>query len=160
MTDSIETRLARLEAAEQIRNLKARYCRLCDKDRAGGRDPEAIAALFTADGIWDAGPGRRFHGRTEIAQFFASIPAVMGFALHHVTNPDIEVAPDAMSATGHWYLLQPATLSDGNRAVWIFGRYEDSYVRVGSDWLFDHVRVTIAVNASYETGWARTAPTA
>lgn len=154
MTDSIETRLARLEAVERIRNLKGRYCRLCDGDHAGGFDPEKIAALFTEDGVWDAGPGMRFEGRSAIAQFFAAIPASMGFARHHATNPEINVAADAMSAVGRWHLFEPATLRDGDRAFWIFGRYEDAYVRVGSEWLFRSVRVDILANAPYETGWA------
>lgn len=154
MTDSIETRLARLEAAEQIRNLKARYCRKCDDNLAGSSAPADIAALFTGDGVWDAGPERRFCGRSEIAAFFASVPGFMTFALHHATNPEIHVAPDATSATGRFYLLQMATLAEGNRALWILGHYEDEFVRVGGEWLFSRVHVKFIAQAPYETGWA------
>ena len=39
----IEIRLAKLEAAEDIRHLKARYARICDT----GYSPDAMGPLFT-----------------------------------------------------------------------------------------------------------------
>ena len=45
----LESRLTRLEDIEAIRQLKARYCEVCDADH----DPELILTLFTEDGIWE-----------------------------------------------------------------------------------------------------------
>ena len=51
MSGSLERRLARLEAAEEIRQLKARYAEVCDT----GYEPERMVPLFTADAVWDGG---------------------------------------------------------------------------------------------------------
>ena len=48
---SIDARVLRLEAAEQIRILKADYCELCDADYPA----DALCELFTEDGVWDGG---------------------------------------------------------------------------------------------------------
>jgi hypothetical protein len=47
---TLDLRVARLEAAEAIRNLKARYCELCD----AGYRAEELAELFVEDahGNW------------------------------------------------------------------------------------------------------------
>ena len=50
MSASIESRLRRIEALEQIRLLKAKYCDLCDD----GYPADELASLFTDDGAWDA----------------------------------------------------------------------------------------------------------
>ena len=66
MTVDLETRLARLEAVEEIRVLKARYAAVCDT----GYDPDGMTPLFTTDAVWDGGDrfgrhegidGRRVH---------------------------------------------------------------------------------------------------
>ena len=51
MSTSIEDRLARLEAIEEIKQLKAHYCALCDDNYV----PDGLAALFVPDAIWDGG---------------------------------------------------------------------------------------------------------
>ena len=56
---SLEERLARLEAIEEIKALKARYCALCDADY----DPDGLAALFLPDAVWDGGPFGRHEGQ-------------------------------------------------------------------------------------------------
>ncbi len=44
---SLEQRISRLEAIEQIRAMKAVYCDLCDR----GYDPDGLAALFIDDAV-------------------------------------------------------------------------------------------------------------
>jgi hypothetical protein len=147
---SLERRLARLEAAEQIRNLKGRYCDLCDS----GYDAEKLSALFAEDAVWDGGNELgRHEGRTAIRGFFDQMPAVLSFAIHHVTNPQLTVSEDALSAIGRWYLLQVATSAD-NRALWFAATYDDTYVRVDGEWLFQAVRLRGRFTAPYERGWA------
>ena len=103
---SIETRLRRVEALEEIRLLKARYCDLCD----AGYPADALRGLFTEDGLWDGGEMGVFEGRDELHRFFSNMPNVMSFAVHHVTNSAVEVNEDATNARGRWYLLQTATV--------------------------------------------------
>ncbi len=147
---TLEARIARIEAAEVIRALKARYCDLCDD----GYDADALASLFTPDAVWDGGDLGRFEGPDAIRRFFAGTARALSFAIHHVTNSTISVADDAQSATGRWYLLQAATLRQGNRAVWIAGRYEDELVRVGEDWRFRSVTIRTRFFTPYASGWA------
>ena len=55
---TVSQRLARLEAVENIRRLKHKYCWYCDQ----GYDPDGIIGLFAKDGIWDGGPFGRHVG--------------------------------------------------------------------------------------------------
>jgi len=53
----IERRLTRLEDIEAIKQLKARYCEICDDDH----NPDRITSVFAEDGIWESaefGPAR------------------------------------------------------------------------------------------------------
>lgn len=146
----LEARIQRLEAADDIRRLKAHYCDLCDQ----GYDADRLANLFTEDAVWDGGRLGRFVGRDAIRRFFGRMPRVLSFAIHHVTNPAVEVADDGESAAGRWYLLQAATVIAGNRAVWIAGRYEDQFRRVDREWRFQTIAIRTRFFTPYESGWA------
>jgi ketosteroid isomerase-like protein len=147
----LAVRLARLETVEEVQRLKAHYCDVCDD----GYDPDALAALFTSDAVWDGGRVGRFEGREAIRGFFARMPTVLSMAIHHVTNPSITVSDDGQRAEGRWYLLQAATLTAGNRPVWLAGRYHDRFERVEGRWLFSSITITTRFLAPYETGWGR-----
>ena len=146
---TIEERLAALEAIEEIRRLKARYAAACDANY----DADAIAALFAEDAVWDGGALGKAEGREAIRAFFRGAPKHFPFAIHHVMNPIIEVDGDRASA--QWYLLQPATMARGNRAVWLAATYHDEYARIGGEWKFKRLAVTPRFLTPYEEGWAR-----
>ena len=148
--EDLERRVRRVEDIEAIRELKARYCAYCDD----AYDPDGIASLFTEDAVWDGGPLGRCDGREAIRRFFREASRRVSFAIHHVTNPMITV--DGDRASGRWYLLQPCTVAEGERAVWMAARYSDEYVRVGGDWKFRNVKIDLSFVAPYEEGWART----
>src|SRR5436190_17982130 len=100
-------RLARLEAKETIRELKARYADVCDT----GYDPARMRPLFTDDAVWDGGSRfGRYEGVDAICEFFAGISKEITWALHYVVAPVIEVADGGETATGSWYLFQPCTI--------------------------------------------------
>ena len=82
------------------------------------------------------------------------MPRVLSFAIHHLTNPVVSVADDGESGEGRWYLLQAATMMQGNRAVWIAGRYEDRFRRVDREWLFERVSIQTRFITPYASGWA------
>ena len=64
MTPSLESRIQRLEDIEAIKQLKARYCGLCDD----GYPADDLAELFTEDAIWDGGAlGGSVHGDCHLA---------------------------------------------------------------------------------------------
>lgn len=150
MSQTIESRLRRVEALEQIRLLKAKYCDLCDM----GYPADALIQLFTDDGAWDGGEMGVFEGREAVHGFFSNMPNVMSFAIHHVTNSAIEVDEDATGARGRWYLLQTATLKESDQAVWLAARYDDNFVFVDDQWLFRRVTLRSRFYTTYEQGWA------
>ena len=59
---------------------------------------------------------------------------MLHFAIHYVMNPIIEV--DGDRATGIWYLLEPCTFAKGKQAAQAPLRYDEEYVKVGSQWKF------------------------
>jgi uncharacterized protein (TIGR02246 family) len=148
-TGALEARIRKLADIGEIKQLKARYAAACDNNY----DADAIAELFTEDGVWDGGKFGKAEGREDIRRFFRRAPGVFSFAIHNVMNPRIEV--DGDRATGQWYLLQPATREPGTQAIWLAAAYHDEYVRVSGKWLFKHLQVSSNFLASYEDGWAK-----
>ena len=144
----LAARVRRLEDIETLKQMKHRYAELCDEDY----DADGLAALFTEDAVWDGGRLGRFEGREAIRQFFAEADKIVPFAIHHVTNPIIEI--DGDRATGRWYLWQPCVFAEGDQALWMAARYSDRYRREDGVWRFEHVQITLRMLSPYETGWA------
>ncbi len=152
VTTSIEERLARLEAIEEIKALKGRYCAYCDDNY----DAEGVASLFVPDGVWDGGEEfGRYVGRVEFKKFLDRIRGDIRFAAHLVLNPIIEIQ-DANHATGKWRLLMPATvMSDGvKESRWLLCEYDEEYVRQGGRWMFKNVDMKVNFYAPHLKGWA------
>ncbi len=147
--EDLERRLRVLEDIETIKKLKARYCAYCDNNY----DADGIASLFTEDAVWDGGKFGRYEGREAIRTFFRGAPRIFPFAIHQVMNPIIEV--EGEQAKGQWYLFQPATLAEGNQAVWLAARYEEEYVKVGSEWKFKRLKVFPSFLTPYDQGWVK-----
>ncbi|MGH9019053.1 MAG: nuclear transport factor 2 family protein, partial [Acidimicrobiales bacterium] len=78
----LRRRVERSESILAIEALKARYAELVDQRFSAGAVidgaaltvlSDAVAALFTADGVWDGGPGLgRVSGRAAIAARLAA----------------------------------------------------------------------------------------
>jgi SnoaL-like domain len=152
MARSIEERLARLEAIEDIKALKARYCALCDADY----EPDGLAALFLPDAVWESGLFGRHEGREAIRAFFRGVSGSIRFAAHLVLNPIIEVQ-GADAATGKWRLLMPCTVTGDNgeaEARWLLSAYDEVYARYEGVWLFRSLHVTENFYAPHLKGWA------
>ena len=148
--EDIERRLLALEAVEEIKRLKARYCAYCDDSY----DVDNIVSLFVEDAIWESGTFGRYEGRDEIRNFFINAPTMLPFAIHMVMNPIIEVNGD--TAIGIWYLFQACTFADGERAVWGSARYDEEYVRVNGAWRFKHLTLTSHFWTPFDEGWVKT----
>ena len=147
--EDIERRLKVMEDMEEIKRLKARYCTYCDDNY----DADKLASLFVEDAVWDGGIRGRAEGREGIREFFVRASSRLPFAVHMVMNPIIEVSGD--TATGIWYLFQPCTYADSDRAVWGSARYDEEYVRVNGVWMFKHLKLTSHFWTPFEEGWAR-----
>jgi hypothetical protein len=151
---SLEWRVARLEAVEEIKLLKARYCAYCDNNY----DPDGIADLFVENGVWEGERFGRYVGPDQIRAFFARASGEITFAAHLVLNPEI-VVQDADHATGKWRLIMPATfVTDGKKeAKWLIAAYKESYVRINGMWLFEEMHVHVNFLEPHQGTWAGTA---
>ena len=145
---SLEQSVRRLESIEALKVLKSRYAEYCDE----GYDPDRLASLFTEDAVWDGGVLGRYEGRETIRAFFGMASKLMPFAIHHVTNPAIEVEGDR--ATGRWHLFQPCVHASG-AALWIAGRYQDEYRCEDGVWRFAKLSFRPNMISPYELGWSK-----
>jgi len=145
----LEKRITRIEDRESIKELKARYCAVCDDDH----NPATITTLFVEDGIWEGGGFGKAQGHAAIRDLFKSFQQLISFSQHMVMNPIIAIDGDNAKAT--WYFLGPFTFHKNNEAKWIAVRYDDDYVKVNGEWKFKHLRANIRLNAPHETGWAK-----
>lgn len=146
----LEQRIARLEAIEAIKQLKAHYAEVCDD----GYDPDGMYPLFTEDAVWEA-PGvfGRFDGRDAICEFFRGVSAPISWALHYTDAPRIVVEDDLKGASADWYIFMPATID--NAPVWLMATYSDRYRNEGGTWKFEHVAVTIQRLTPFDQGWVK-----
>jgi hypothetical protein len=156
VTASLEQRVERLEDARAIERLKARYAAYCDD----GYNPGGIASLFVDDGIWEASAFGVHHGSDEIHTFMASISSSITWALHCITNPNVEIEPDGRSASGSWYLMTLCTMTRTDDpslsdAVVMSGVYTDEFVKVEGEWRFKHLRCHIHQISNLDRGWVR-----
>jgi hypothetical protein len=147
-----EARLQHLMDLEEIRLLKAKYCRYND----GGWPEQPVshqgpcADLFTEDGVWDGRPvAVRAEGREEIRKLFAAF-ASLPMAYHAVTQPMIEIHGDR--ATGHWHLIAAGLSPSGDSSL-ALGGYEDEYVRTPEGWRIKSMRVIWGPRTVLPVGW-------
>src|SRR3989442_12544323 len=150
--DAIE----RLDAVEQIKQLKARYFRCMDT-----KDWEGLAAVFTPDASCDLrAVGSILHPITgEWAPPLAGEeavhvgrPAVLAMiqgaverlvTVHHGHMPEIEVTGET-SARGVWAMEDIVTNAPGEPAFHLHGHglYHETYERLASGWAIKTTRIT------------------
>ena len=157
MTDS-EQRLARLEAIEAIKQLKARYFFACDN-----KQPAAVRDCFVD------GPLRIDYGR--IGQFDNADAMVAVFTrlacephiveMHHAQNPQITVhfaaEAEATKAGAIWGLYYYQIDTRQQAITQLAGFYEDEYRCVQGDWKISATRyqVTSSQLLDWSEGVAR-----
>lgn len=160
MAATLEDRIARLEAIEDIRRLKARYAELADAKylrnphrKKSGQELEAAvaaqAACFTEDVEWDAGPFGTLKGRAALAESFAGKP--FWFTLHGYMNPVIEVEGD--TATGRWLHWLLVSHEETARATHLMGYSNERYRRVSGEWLVSHMRLEVLFDVPFGQAW-------
>jgi ketosteroid isomerase-like protein len=147
---SAEDRLAKLEAIEDVRSLKAAYCHWADRGYSmAGSDDNAFAGLFTDDAVWTGGNGQPAVGRHAIA---ARAAAFRPFGIHLVTNGQIDVDLEAKTAHARWQVIAPS-VSHRGEALWIVGTYDDQMVHISDGWRFQRVTFSAAIRCEYGAGW-------
>ena len=148
---ALEGQLARLQAAEDIKALKARYLNACDR-----QDPEAVRDCF-AEGevIIDMSYFGHCSNRDE---FVDGIFVPRGchdhvLDMHHCTNPEIEIL-DEDNARGTWSLNYRNINTQERTLTLLSALYHDEYRRVGGQWKVSRSRTEYrtALSCSYQPG--------
>jgi hypothetical protein len=127
---NIEERLARLEAIEAIKQLKARYFHACDH-----KQPAVVRECFAAGPI-DLRYGRigNFSDREQMLVVFTELACQPHIVeMHHGQNPRIEVQ-DANHATGVWGLYYYLIDTRRQTVTQLGGAYDDAYQRSDGLW--------------------------
>lgn len=145
MSESLESRIARLEDLHELQQLRARYCQYLDDGRW-----EDLTGLFTEDGAFIGLSTAR--GKAEMLEFFPKLNATTVTSWWHFSaNETLEL--DGDTATGETWLLQPCVV-EGEAQI-AAGRYRDRMSK-GSDgvWRFDERHVGFFFWSSLDQGWA------
>lgn len=143
--------LEEMLAREAIRATMAKCTQAGDSLRA-----EEYAACFTEDGILQTkGPegaqGLDLHGRAQILAWQGgwrdkpaetNAPRSARFARHNLTTCKIELTgPDTARARTYWMVMTDIGPDH-------CGVYQDTFRKVGEDWLIAHRKVTTEWNAA------------
>jgi hypothetical protein len=156
---SLETRLSRLEAAETLRDLVARYAEAADR----GNDARLMREIFADDAIWEAPGFGAYRGGDVIAAALERIAAEkVVWALHLMGAPAIKIAPNGASATLAWRLWELAQLKDGKAPPtdhWLGGGYTARAIRdADGRWRFSHVALNLSLIAPVGAVWRPQGP--
>ena len=138
--NQIETLLA----AEEIKALKARYCRLLDT-----KDWTGLAALFVEDAVLDVAQDTGnppLEGREAIIdQIRAAVDDAA--TAHQVHTPEI-VFESADRATGVWAMQDRVVWQAGKSplpgvaSITGYGQYHETYRKTAEGWQFVMIRLT------------------
>ncbi|MDB5702757.1 MAG: hypothetical protein JWL66_2956 [Sphingomonadales bacterium] len=132
------------QTLEEIRGVKARYCRFLDtKDWAG------LTALFTEDAVLDVQQDTGmppFKGRDLlIEQIRAAV--IEAKSAHQVHTPEITINSEA-SASIIWAMQDRVVWNEGRspipgvRSITGYGHYHEHYVRQDGAWLIASLKLT------------------
>ena len=151
---TLEQRIGRLEAHNEICALMADYLSVADK----GYDPDDITAMFVEDGTWEGDGFGRHEGRQAIWTFFSGLSGSLVFAAHFVTNPAITFIADDR-ARGRWRLFEPATVNNEGtlESNLLVAAYDNEFVKTGQGWMFQSVHVHVNFFEPIAKGWAHSA---
>ncbi len=140
---TLEERVAALEAVEEIKRVKYRYLRACDR-----KQPEVFRSCFIADGaVLDYGERiGNFVGADGIRAVFEAIALkqVEGhhvvLDMHHAVHPDIRLTGPG-SAEGEWSLRFRQVNTEQHTESLGALEYSDSYVIEDGEWRISRCEV-------------------
>lgn len=134
----------RLLAIEEIRALKARYCRFLDTKKW-----EGFASLFTEDAVMDVREDTGLPPITGVADILEQVRlAVIDAASSHQVHTGEIVLDGADSADGVWAMQDRVVWRPGKSpipgvvSITGFGQYHESYRREGGVWKIAALRLS------------------
>lgn len=148
LIESLETRVRRLEDADAIRRLKARYFTCCDR-----KDPQGMRDCFVPGRLHiDYGRIGTFDTRDALVDVFERLGCHPNIVeMHHGVNPDITVLDDT-HARGTWGLHYQMIDTNARTLTQLGAYYDDEYRKVDGEWKIAGTRcvVTSTLSARYE----------
>jgi len=137
---TLEQRIARLEAIEAIKSLKARYFHACDN-----KQPEQVRACFAPGPIaLDYGRVGEFSDREQMLDAFTRLACSDHIVeMHHGQNPQITVI-DEDAATATWGLYYYLIDTRQQTTTQLAGFYDDRYRRLEGQWLISASRYRVS----------------
>lgn len=148
--NDIEKRLARLEAIEAIREVKARYLACCD-----AKDPAGVRACFADGKIHiDFGVIGTFDHADAMVELYTQMACHPHMVeMHHGSNPRIQII-DAQTAHGQWALTYQLINTEMNTLTQLGGEYEDEYRLTDDGWKISATKFTVTSTLAVELGEA------
>lgn len=142
---SLEQRIARLEALEDIRQLKHRYLNACDLKQV-----ERIRDCFAeGDILIDYGPLGLFREREHFVALYQELACHASVIdLHHGANPEIELL-SATEASARWALWYFNIDANSGATRQLGGFYQDRYRLTERGWKIVETRFS----AHSECSW-------
>jgi uncharacterized protein (TIGR02246 family) len=136
----LEETIQRLVDIEEIKQLKARYCRF-----VAAENWDEFEALFTEDLQFITPDGTVYQGRDNFMAFHIErIQKPKAKGVLHCFTPEI-IITGADTATGTWamYDLHEWPTSEGTMTGYQgYGHYHEDYVRTKDGWRFKRVENT------------------
>jgi hypothetical protein len=136
---SLEERIGRLEAIQEIHQLLIAYGRTLD-----ARDFEGYSRLFARDGTWTGGFGSASSPAGILAMLEKSLgktgDALPSGSHHLMTNFSIEPAGEEAKAWSRWSFVVGD--AEGKPVILYSGQYDDVLVREDGRWRFKSRTVT------------------
>lgn len=126
------------EEMEQLKQLKARYCRLLD-----AKDWTAWRAIFTDDFVSDTSEasGKRIVGADEFVAFVRkNLGKRHQTTVHQVHAPEIELVSDS-AARGIWALEDFVRFAPGLNLRG-YGHYHETYEKADGQWRIKTSKLT------------------
>lgn len=131
----------RTESLREIHALQYRYAWSLDD----AFDLDGFVDCFTADATWvSVGFGASLEGASEIREYFQRMKESTIQCIHYITQPHVDLAPDAKTASSRAYLLAIHTTVDDNgqhSTKFLNSFYLSDFVKVDDRWLFGKVMV-------------------
>lgn len=117
-----------------IRQLVSDYA-----DGVNRYDPEAWAATWAPQGVWQLRPDQDIVGPEAILTHWQSVMETLAFAIMVPSSGQVRL--DGDSARGRWYMLEvvqekPGQGRRGGEGAHIVGVYNDRYCKLNGRWLF------------------------
>ncbi len=145
---SLEQRLARLEAIEEIRALKARYLACCD-----AKDPAGMRACFVDGPVKiDYGAVGVFDNADAVVAIFQQIGCHPHMVeMHHGVNPQIEITGEA-TAKARWGLHYQLINTNDKTLTQLGAYYDDEYRKTVQGWKISATKCVVTSTLVLQLG--------